>query len=409
MSIAGSELDPPHVAARRLRQIVETRFADGLEQARTPAAAGPGADGATLRDAYLGLLKLALCDLVGTTTTSVERAVGGTVMSRELSGDDLRFRAAGLDWPLHGLSMVGLSRLDDLQRCVETVVADGIGGDLIECGSWRGGAAMLMRATLDSLGESDRSVFVADSFQGFPAAQAGDGYNLDADLAGVGFLAVPLEEVRASFQRLGLDRGVTFVPGFFADTLRTLRGHPWAIARLDGDSYDATRTALDAVYPSLAVGGYLVIDDFYPLDDCRRAVEDFRAEHGITEPIEAVDWNAARWRRASEAGPPSGPETAEPVPEPAAGSVPERAAGSVPEAAAAPERDAGSVPEPAAGSLQEPVRVPTTDEVALRHELSLVQDRLAVAEREIARLTGAPLAGTKEWLKRRVRNTEAAR
>jgi O-methyltransferase len=375
----GSELDPPHVAARRLRQIIETRFAAGLEQARAPSAPGPGAEVQSLRAAYLGLLKLALCDLVSTTTTSVERAVGGTVMSRELAGEDLRLRAAGLDWPLHGLSMIGLARLDDLQRCVEQVVADGVAGDLIECGAWRGGAAMLMRATLDTLGQDERSVFVADSFQGFPAADAGEAYSLDADLAGVGFLAVALEEVRASFERLGLRDGVTFVPGFFAQTLPALRGHPWAIARLDGDSYAATRSALDAVYPSLAVGGYLVIDDFYPLDDCRRAVEDFRAEHGITEPIEAIDWNAARWRRAGRAGP---------VPVPPA---------------------AAPMAEPAASSASGPARVPTADEVAVRYELSLVQDRLAAAEREIARLTGAPLAGTKAWLRRRLRGGGAAR
>jgi O-methyltransferase len=379
MSIVGSEQHPPHVAARRLRQIVESRFAEGLEQARTPSAAGPGADVEKLRDAYLGLLKLAVCDLVGTTTTSVERAIGGAVMSRELAGDDLRFRAAGLDWPLHGLSMVGLARLDDLQRCVETVVADGVDGDVIECGSWRGGAGMLMRATLDSLGEASRTVFVADSFQGFPAAQAGEHYSLDADLAGVEFLAVPLHEVRASFERLGLERGVAFVPGFFAETLPALRGHGWAIARLDGDSYDATRSALDAVYPSLSIGGYLVIDDFYPLDDCRRAVEDFRAEHGITEPIETVDWNAARWRRAGEAGPAPVAEAAAPLPEPAAA--------------------------PAAS----PARVPTIDEVALRHEHALAQERLAAAEREIARLTGAPFAGSRAWLRRRLRGPEAPR
>lgn len=379
MSIAGPDLDPPHVAARRLRQIIESRFADGLEQAPAPMTTGPGEDAEALRAAYLGLLRLALCDLVGTTTTSVERAVGGQVMSRELSGDDLRFRAAGLDWPLHGLSMVGLTRLQDLQRCVETVVADGVPGDLIECGSWRGGAAMLARATLDSIGETDRTVFVADSFQGFPRVRAGDAYSLDADLAGIDFLAVGLDQVKTSFTRLGLDRGVAFVPGFFADTLPALHGHRWALARLDGDSYDATRSALDAVYPSLSVGGYLVIDDFYPLEDCRRAVEDFRAAHAITEPIEPIDWNAARWRRRSEAGP---APAAEPQPTPAPAPEPE--------------------PVPAA-------RVPTTDEVALRHELSLVQDRLAAAEREITRLTGAPLAGPRAWLAHRLRGTGAAR
>ncbi len=388
MSIAGSDLDPPHVAARRLRQIIESRFADGLQRARTPSADGPGETAESLRAAYLGLLKLALCDLVGTTTTSVERAIGGEVMSRELAGDDLRFRAAGLDWPLHGLSMVGLSRLDDLQRCVESVVADGVAGDVIECGSWRGGAAMLMRATLDTLGETERTVFVADSFQGFPQAEAGEEYSLDADLARVAFLSVPLAEVRASFARLGLAEGVTFVPGFFAETLPALRGHRWAIARLDGDSYDATRSALDAVYPSLSVGGYLVIDDFYPLDDCRRAVEDFRAEYGVDEPIEAVDWNAARWRRTSEAGP-------APAPEPAAAQAPGTAA--VPPLAAS------------ANGRAESARVPTTDEVAMRHELSLAQESLVAAEREIGRLTGAPLAGPRAWWRRRRRGTGAPR
>jgi hypothetical protein len=188
---------------------------------------------------------------------------------------------------------------------------------------------------------------------------------------------VPLAEVRASFARLGVTEGVTFVAGFFAATLPALRGHRWAVARLDGDSYDATRSALDAVYPSLSVGGYLVIDDFYPLEDCRRAVEDFRADYGIAEPIEAVDWNAARWRRVTDAGPAPEPESETALPEPAGPAVSER------------------------------IRVPTTDEVAMRHELSIVQERLAAAEREIGRLTGAPLAGPRAWLRRRGRGIGA--
>src|SRR5829696_6914762 len=63
-------------------------------------------------------------DLGGTTTGSVGLGEGGTVASRELAGDQLRLRAAGMDWPLHGLTMVGLNRLDDLQACVESVVDD---------------------------------------------------------------------------------------------------------------------------------------------------------------------------------------------------------------------------------------------------------------------------------------------
>ena len=59
--------------------------------------------------------------------------------------------------------------------------------------------------------------------------------------------------------------------------------------RLDGDTYDATRLALRCLYPGLAVGGYLVVDDYGSFDGCRRAVDEFRAEHGIDEPLEQVD------------------------------------------------------------------------------------------------------------------------
>ena len=113
-----------------------------------------------------------------------------------------------------------------------------------------------MRATLDSLGADERTVHVADSFQGFPAA---DGVS---DLNEIDFLAVPEQEVRDSFGRFGLDRGVRIVPGFFEETLPALGGNRWALVRLDGDTYDATRTALEALYPDLAVGGYLIVDDY---------------------------------------------------------------------------------------------------------------------------------------------------
>ncbi|HKE79614.1 MAG TPA: TylF/MycF/NovP-related O-methyltransferase, partial [Solirubrobacteraceae bacterium] len=181
-----------------------------LAAARLPRAAGAGPDADTLRVAYLDVLKLALCDLAGAGTTSVGAMADGTVVARELRGDDVRLRAAGMDWPLHGLTMVGLGRLDDLQECVEAIVRDGVAGDVIEAGSWRGGASILMRAALDCLGDG-RTVWVADSFQGFPEAPAPDDGSLD--LAAFDFLAVPVEEVRESFARFGCERGVELVPG----------------------------------------------------------------------------------------------------------------------------------------------------------------------------------------------------
>jgi O-methyltransferase len=268
----------------------------GLEAAPEPKAAGAAPDVDALRAAYLDLLKLALCDLTGSATTSVGAMPGKAVVSYELHGRDRRLRSAGIDWPLHGLTMVGLARLADLQSCVETVVRDRVDGDLIEAGVWRGGASILMRAVLDSLGSTDRTVLVADSFEGFPDTDAAETDGVDYSYE---FLAAPLDEVRGNFARFGYDRGVEFIPGFFEDTLPQLTDRTFAVVRLDGDSYSATNVGLHSLYPALSPGGYIIIDDYGVVEGCRRAVDDFRSQYGITEPIEQVDWVCVRWRRES--------------------------------------------------------------------------------------------------------------
>jgi hypothetical protein len=260
-------------------------------------------------------------------------------------------------------------------------VREGVRGDLIEAGSWRGGASLLMRATLDSLGASEPTVWVSDSFQGFPSAEGEPSgvYDLSVDLAGVDFLAVPLDEARASFARLGCDRGVEFVPGFFQDTLPRLAGRQWSLIRLDGDTYDSIMIALRSLYAGLAPGGFLVVDDYLSLDQCREAVEDFRREHGIVEPIEEIDWSGVRWRRDVDVEP----------------------------AALAPakeddRRSAAATPPPRPVQRGPRTRVPAIEEVELSEELERLRSRLDRAEAEIARLTGSPLRGPKRWLRRKL-------
>jgi O-methyltransferase len=344
-------------------------------ETRAIRAVGPGAAADALAAAYLELLKLALCDLVGPTTRTVTTTGDGRLFSRELTGDQVEWRVGGQDWPQNALTMVGLRRLDDLERCVHEIVRDGVPGDLVEAGAWRGGASILMRATLDVLGARDRTVYVADSFQGFPLPDP-DGdvedRGLDRDLSAHGYLAASLEDVHATFTRLGLADGVTFVPGFFEETLAALHGHSWALVRIDGDTYGATRVALDALYPGLSVGGYVTVDDyFHPyVPMCRRAVDDFRAERGVTEPIEQVDFTGARWRR-------------------------ERAEDRAAPAPAEPPRP----PRAAAPRPSEPI--PTDRELQLDDEVTALRARLAAAEAELERLRGSPLAGPSAWLRAR--------
>jgi Macrocin-O-methyltransferase (TylF) len=65
--------------------------------------------------------------------------------------------AEGKNWPALALTMVGTKRLDNLQHCVLTVVKDGVPGDFIETGGWRGGSVILMRAILRAAARCHRS------------------------------------------------------------------------------------------------------------------------------------------------------------------------------------------------------------------------------------------------------------
>jgi len=68
--------------------------------------------------------------------------------------------------------------------------------------------------------------------------------------------------------------------------------------RLDGDLYESTWDALVNLYPKLAAGGYCLIDDYGGISACRQAVEDYRSQNRIIEPVVPVDRTGVYWRRA---------------------------------------------------------------------------------------------------------------
>jgi O-methyltransferase len=198
-------------------------------------------------------------------------------------------------------TMVGRKRLDNLQHCIAEVIADAVPGDLIETGVWRGGATIFMRGVLKAHGDASRTVWVADSFRGLPPpdqeqypADAGDRHFESSALA------VSVDEVRANFRRYGLlDEQVRFLPGWFRDTLHTAPIDHLAVLRLDGDMYESTIVALDALYPKLSAGGYLIVDDYGAVEGCRRAVNDYRQRHEIDDPMEMIDWTGCFWRKTT--------------------------------------------------------------------------------------------------------------
>lgn len=287
-----------------------------------PAAGAPTVDAGTrgidppAADLYLDLVKRSLAGLVSGEEYQAVNPAGGwrrrvvqlasVVLARrgiELLRNvpvDLEKREVGLDWPAHAVSMIGMRRLDNLDHCVRDVIRRGVPGDLIETGVWRGGATILMRAVLRAYGDTERSVWVADSFEGLPPPDP-EGYPADRGDRHWTFdaLAVSMDEVRRNFERYGLlDDRVRFLKGWFRDTLPAAPISRLAVLRLDGDMYESTMVALRALYPKLSRGGYVIVDDYGAVPSCKAAVHDFIAEQGVRAELRPIDWTGVYWERA---------------------------------------------------------------------------------------------------------------
>ena len=205
-------------------------------------------------------------------------------------------RFHGNDVPAYAHTMIGLWRLHNIQACVENVIAYGIPGDLCETGVWRGGAAIFMRAVLKAHGVTDRLVWAADSFCGFPEHQSSE---FSDELHNPADYSVSLEQVKENFDRYSLlDDQVKFLEGWFKDTLPAAPIDKLAVLRLDGDLYESTMDSLEALYPKLSVGGYLIVDDFKVLQGCNDAVRDYWHKYGISEGLYPIDWAGAYWRKS---------------------------------------------------------------------------------------------------------------
>jgi O-methyltransferase len=214
---------------------------------------------------------------------------------------DAEKRAAGRDWPRTAHTMVGLSRLNNLRDLVQRTLDEGVAGDYIETGVWRGGCCILMKAVLAANADVERKVFVADSFEGLPppkpklfSADRNDQHHTFKELA------VSQAAVAQHFEKYGLlDERIVFVKGFFQDTLPKLDAGPFALLRLDGDMYESTIVALENLYPKLSPGGYIIIDDYGAVEGCKKAVDEFRSRNAIAAPVTEVDWTAIWWQKAA--------------------------------------------------------------------------------------------------------------
>jgi hypothetical protein len=256
-------------------------------------------------DLYLELLKNCLAnriheDDLDLLRGSFTRDASGKLVANQGAPADRAQKTLGLIWPSRAHTMIGLPRLDNIRHCAEAVLREGIPGDFLEAGVWRGGAVIFMRGILKAYGILDRVVWVADSFEGLPPGNPAR-YPKESSFAFHEYadLAVSLEQVRENFARYGLlDDQVRFLKGWFRDTLPAAPIERLALMRLDGDLYESNMDGLVALYPKLSSGGFAIMDDYGLIQSCNDAVDDFRRERGISEPIRLIEGGGGFWRKA---------------------------------------------------------------------------------------------------------------
>jgi hypothetical protein len=165
-------------------------------------------------------------------------------------------------------TMLTMDRLRSLQSMIFQLDLEKIPGALIETGCWRGGALVAMRDA-----SPKRAIYGLDSFEGWPKPEhpedEGSEHYRRTDRA-------TLEDTERVLHSYGV-MDVILVKGWFKDTLPTLLDEKWAMLRLDGNLYKSTKPVLEALYPKLASGGFVIIDDWGTDAGARRAVEEFTA------------------------------------------------------------------------------------------------------------------------------------
>ncbi len=187
----------------------------------------------------------------------------------------------------------------------EYVSKHNISGDIVECGVWKGGSTAAAARTLLNLNHSNRTLWLYDTYDGMSAPSENDvdlrGQSADELLANDTassseapdsiWCRCSLETVKRTMAQTGYpEENIRYVKGKVEDTLPEVSPEQISILRLDTDWYESTLCELDVLFPKLAVGGVLIIDDYGHWQGCRRAVDEYFAQHGIKMFLQRIDY-----------------------------------------------------------------------------------------------------------------------
>jgi hypothetical protein len=197
-------------------------------------------------------------------------------------------------------TMTSPERVFGLIEAVKYISKNKIEGAVAECGVWKGGSMLAVAKTLLYMNDSNRPLFLYDTFSGMSAPTEDDKTTDDkkaADLLKKSDVKTSdvwaysgLDEVKATMDLSGYKKDlIHFVEGKVEDTIPGTLPGKIALLRLDTDWYESTKHELIHLFPLLATGGVLIIDDYGFWKGARKAVDEYFSQNNIRILLTRMD------------------------------------------------------------------------------------------------------------------------
>ena len=165
-------------------------------------------------------------------------------------------------------------------------------GDVVETGVFTGGSSFVMlKIILDF--DKCKKLWAFDSFQGLPDPVQEDKIG-NRKVGRKGEFTAEYELFKENLMKnnVWVNQRIQVVPGWFSDTVSNAKIQNISFLRLDGDLYKSTKDVLTALYPKVVYGGFVYIDDYYVFNGCKSAVDEYRSQYGIQNPLQRVTESA---------------------------------------------------------------------------------------------------------------------
>ena len=199
-------------------------------------------------------------------------------------------------------TMTSLERMYSLYNSMHYIITNKIEGDLVECGVWKGGSAMLMALMLKKHGIMDKKIHLYDTFEGMSEPSS-----IDKTINAVNASTLlskqkkenersvwcysPMEEVTKTLFSIGYpQKNLIFVKGKVEDTLLEQVPAKISLLRLDTDWYESTKIELQILYPLLSEKGVLIIDDFGYWEGAQKAVMEYFTQNDNHQFLHRIDY-----------------------------------------------------------------------------------------------------------------------